>query len=431
MAAAMTFCNEIASRHQCSRASLGWLEKGYIRVQAVSHMEKFEKKMAAVGALERAMEEALDQDEELVWPAPADFAAITRDHQQFAAEQGSACLCSLPLRVDGKPAGVLTCERAERPFAEGELRHLRLCCDQAARLLGDLKRQSRWFGARWAQAARERLAKLLGPEHTLAKAVAVGCALGAGFLVFGRVEYRVKAAFSLRCEEIRHLPAPFEAYIAAVPAEQGQTVRAGDVLLRLDDRDLLLEESAALADQARARREADKARAQNDLAAMRIAEAEAAQAGARLDLVRYRLERAAVRAPFDGVVVEGDWKERIGSPLRQGDLLFKVARLDRTYVEAAVREQDAQAVRDGAEGVVAFASQPGATFPVRVERLEPAAVTRPEGNVFLARCVFAPGTRADWWRPGMSGVVRIRAGRRSPLWILGHRTVDYLRLRFG
>ncbi|MBW1764116.1 MAG: hypothetical protein JRJ23_05150, partial [Deltaproteobacteria bacterium] len=39
LAGAMTLCNEIASRFGCSRASLGWLEKGYVRVQAISHME--------------------------------------------------------------------------------------------------------------------------------------------------------------------------------------------------------------------------------------------------------------------------------------------------------------------------------------------------------------------------------------------------------
>jgi len=44
MAAAMTFCNEIASRYRCDRVSLGWIKGAYVRVQAVSHMERFRKK---------------------------------------------------------------------------------------------------------------------------------------------------------------------------------------------------------------------------------------------------------------------------------------------------------------------------------------------------------------------------------------------------
>lgn len=42
--AAMTYCNEIAARYKCERTSLGWLKGAYVRLQAVSHMERFEKK---------------------------------------------------------------------------------------------------------------------------------------------------------------------------------------------------------------------------------------------------------------------------------------------------------------------------------------------------------------------------------------------------
>ena len=63
IAAAMTFCNELAARFQCQRVSLGWLDGNYVRVKAISHMEKFEKKMDAVQNLEAAMEETLDQDQ--------------------------------------------------------------------------------------------------------------------------------------------------------------------------------------------------------------------------------------------------------------------------------------------------------------------------------------------------------------------------------
>ncbi len=67
---------------------------------------------------------------------------------------------------------------------------------------------------------------------------------------------------------------------------------------------------------------------------MRIADALALQAQARLDLVQYRLENATVKAAFDGIVVEGDLRERIAAPVKQGDALFKVARLDTLYAEA-------------------------------------------------------------------------------------------------
>ena len=122
MAAAMTFCNEIASRYQCERVSLGWLQGDYVRLQAISHMERFEKKMDAVQSLEAAMEEAFDQDEEIMWPRTEMNSAVTRDHESFSKEQGSQYLVSLPIRLDDAPVGVLTCERSNEPFSEDVIR---------------------------------------------------------------------------------------------------------------------------------------------------------------------------------------------------------------------------------------------------------------------------------------------------------------------
>ena len=51
MAAAMMLVNEVAARFQCARVSLGWQESGYVRLQSISHMERFERKMDIVSVL--------------------------------------------------------------------------------------------------------------------------------------------------------------------------------------------------------------------------------------------------------------------------------------------------------------------------------------------------------------------------------------------
>lgn len=58
--AAMALCNEIASRWQCERASLGFLKGRYVHVKALSHTEKFSRRMKLVLDTEAAMEECLD-----------------------------------------------------------------------------------------------------------------------------------------------------------------------------------------------------------------------------------------------------------------------------------------------------------------------------------------------------------------------------------
>lgn len=427
LAAALAFCNGLASRFNCERVSLGWLESGYIRLRAISRTEKFDRQMAAAKALEVAMEECLDQDEEVAWPAPEGATFVARDHQTFAHEQKAGNLCSLPLRADNKPAAVLTCERQSGPFTPVELQQLRLCCDQAAPRLADLKHHDRWFGARWAAAAKEQCAKVIGPEHTWAKVLAVVIVTLLAVLFFVRVHFRVEGNFNLRSDEVAYLTTPFDGYIHDVFVRPGDTVTNGRPLLGLDTSELELEESAALADLNRYLREAEKARAAKALAEMRISQALADQSKARLDLVRYRLDRAVIKSPFAGVVAEGDLRERLGAPVKQGEPLFKVARTDTLYVEAEINERDVHEILGRATGEIAFVSQPKLKYPIRIVTIEPAAVSKTGGNVFLVRCAFEGGPQ-PWWRPGMSGVCKLSVEKRTLFWILTHRTVDFLRL---
>lgn len=426
---AMAYVNEIAARHRCERVSIGWEERGAVRVKAISHTDKFEPKMEAVKILEQAMEESFDQDEEIYWPPLDGETLITRDHGTFAEAQGVKHLCSVPLRIDGQPVAVLTLERNSDAFLEDEIRLLRLTCDLATPRLADLKRRDRWLGARAAMALREQAAKLIGPEHTWAKILAAAGAIALGVLFLGSREYRVEAPFLLRTESISYLSAPFNGFIAEVDAEIGATSPRGQRLLALDTRDLLLEEAGAAADLMRFRREEEKARASGELADMRISSAQAEQARVRLELVRFRLSQAEVRSPFDAFIVEGDLKKRLGAPVRQGDVLFKVARLDRLYIESRVKERDIHEIAPGARVEIAFASQPKQKFPARVKLIEPIATTAENENVFIVRCeLTAPPEK--WWRPGLAGTTKITAGRRTFFWILFHRTIDFLRLQF-
>jgi hypothetical protein len=60
--------------------------------------------------------------------------------------------------------------------------------------------------------------------------------------------------------------------------------------------------------------------------------------------------------------------------------------------------------------------------------MEPMAVPKEKGNVFIIHASFPDGVQ-PWWRPGMTGVAKLDIGRRKFIWVLAHRTVDFLRLR--
>ena len=429
VAAALALCNGLASRFNCDRVSLGWLKGGYIKLAAISRTERFNRQMAAAQLLESAMDECLDQDEEIIWPLPTEGAnLVARDHEKFSKDQNVPHIASFPLRVDGKAVAVLSCERAASQFTQPEVHQIRLCCDQAIRRLSDLQRTDRWPGARLAAWSKDQVAMLVGPKHTWAKALAVFIAVLLLVLFLVRVPYRVEGNFVVKSDDASYRTAPFDSYIERVLVRPGDVVKSNSLLLQLATRELQLEESAAQADVVRYQRESEKARANNNLAEMRVGLSLAEQGKARLDLVRYRLAESSIKAPFDGVVVEGDLRERLAAPVKQGDALLRIARLDRLYVEAEVPERDIHEILGKQRGEISFVSQPRLKFPVRIVKIEPAAFPKSEGNVFLVRCEFEQGIET-WWRPGMSGLCKLSVEPRTLWWILTHRTVDFLRLK--
>ena len=430
LSVSMALVNELASRRLSTRVSLGWLEGTVVKVKAVSGTDRFERRMDVVQKLEAAMEEALEQDEEIAWPAWPDSDAVKRDHEIYAGVERLGAVMSVPLRVDGEGCGVLTLERADAAaiFSEADALALRVVADQVARRLSDLHKNDRWFGLRWAHATREWLANFLGPKQTWIKAVAVAGAVLLAFSLLIPLPYRVNANFILRAEALLHLPAPYEGYLGAVNVRPGDLVREGDLLLSLDRSDLLVERAAARAERQRYASEAERSEADQKLADLRAARAALAQADARLELIEYRLARAEMRAPFDGVVVDGDLRERIGAPVKSGDVLMKVSRLEGLYIEMRVPERDVDLVADSKRAEIAFTTRPEDTFAVEIERIEPAAQAEREGNVFVVRGRFAE-KRAEWLRPGMSGIAKVESQRRTLAWVATHRVIDFLRLK--
>jgi biotin carboxyl carrier protein len=330
--------------------------------------------------------------------------------------------------LDGTAIAVLSCERQESAFTQVELQQIRLYCDQVTRRLSELRHNDRWFGARWMAWMGEYCAQWIGPEHTWSKltGILVCLALAALFLV--RVNYRVEGKFILRSDEAEYLTAPFDGYIEQVFVRPGDQVTNRQPLVGLNRAELRLQEASARADQTRFQRQAEKDRAANNIAAMRIDQAQAEEARAQLDLVSFRLACAVACAPFDGVVVEGDLRERIGSPVKQGDVLMQVARINALYAQADVNENDVQEILGKTNGEIAFVTQPKAKYPVIIQTIEQAAVAKKDGNVFLVR-LRPVGPTAAWWRPGMTGLCKLSTEKRSLFWILTHRTADFLRMK--
>ena len=349
---AMALCNEVATRWQAERVSLGFLKGRYVQVRAMSHTEKFSRRMQIVQDTEAAMEECLDQDIEVLFPPLAEATYVSRAAGELSRRHGPVAVVSLPLRRAGQPVAVLTLERpADRPFTAEEVESLRLTADLCAPRLANLEEQGRWFGARAAAGLRKGLALAVGSKHTWVK-VAVILILGLlGFMVFGKGEYRVEAPFVLEPIEQQVIPAPFEGFLKSVLVEPGETVVGGRTeLATLNTEELRLRLGAARAEQATYQIQAAAAQRDSKTAEAQIAQAQADRAAAQADLLEYQIGRATLKSPMSGRVVSGVLKRQQGAPVKAGDVLFEVAPLEALRAQLSVSEDDVPDVAEWQTG---------------------------------------------------------------------------------
>lgn len=428
--AAITLVNDLATQLNCDRVSLGVLIKGYLRIKSISHTDTFEKKMDVVRSLEVTMEEALDQDADLVFPLPENSNLIIRAHESYAKSQDSSYLSSILLRHEGEVFACILLERSSKPFNEGDQKRLRVTADQVAPRLFDLLEKDKNIFSLGVSKSRKLLAKILGFEHTWWKLGGILALLLSVFMFLIPIPYRIDATFILKTDELLYITAPFDGYIDSVFVVPGDEVNYEQKLLRLDDQELQLKEAELTAQLHRYRREAQKARAEGRLAEISIAQAQTRQTIAKLETVRFQLNQSVLRSAIHGksVIVEGDLQDKKGSPVRAGEELFRIAKIENIYAEIEVEEIEIENLNEGVKGEISLRSRPEIGFPVQITRVNPASTVKDQKNVFLARAELSNQV-PTWFRPGMTGVAKINAGNRTFWWIISHRAIDFLRLK--
>ena len=427
--AAMALCNEMATRWQCERVSVGVLVGRYVQVKAVSNTEKFSRKMKLVQDIEAAMEECVDQDLAILAPAPQEASYVSRAGTELARRHGPSSVISLPLRRGGKPVAVVTAERpADRPFEIQQIESMRLTCELCTSRLMDLHLHDRWFGAKLAGGLRKGLAAAVGPRHTWLKVAGIAICAFLAFMVFARGDYTADANFALEAKVRQVVLAPFEGILKAVNVEIGDPVSADKTVLAvLDTAELREQLAASQVERLQALKSAAEAMRDGETVKAQIARQEARKAEANIRLLQGRIRRASVRSPVSGTVVEGDLKRHVGRRVRLGDPLFHVAPLDSLRAQLYVSEDQIADVRVGQEGRMAVLSYPGQHFPFVVERINPVAEVVERKNVFEVRVRLLQTEK--WMRPGMAGVARISIDRRPYAYIWSRRLVNWVRMK--
>jgi RND family efflux transporter MFP subunit len=429
---AVTLVNNLATRMQCDRVSLGLIKRnGSIRLRAISHSASFKEHGRLVEAIENAMEEALDQRSSIAYPQlPNTGHAVALAHQalsQSARVVGASVLSVILANGNGESIGALTFERhRSESFDKDALQLAEAIGSLLGPVVGLQIRTNKLISGRIADAVADSTAALLGPRKISFKLAIAGLVGLVLVLIFAKAEHRVTAKSVIESEMQSAAVAPFDGFIRLAPVRAGDIVKRGDLLAALDDRDLVLERMKWRAERDKASQKQREALAKHDRSNQIILAAQIRQAESQLALADERLTRSRIVAPFDGVVVSGDFSQMLGSPVEKGKVLFELAPLDAYRVVIHVDERDVRYVSTNQKGIVALAGMPGDPLPLTVTKIMPVNVAEDGRNSFRVEArVALPGPTL---RPGMEGVAKIEAGERSLFWIWTRSSIDWLRL---
>jgi RND family efflux transporter MFP subunit len=425
---AHAFSVELAGRLGCEQVAVGWMKGLRLRIVSLSNSTRFSEESDAVRDLRDAMREAIDQDAFVALPAEAALAPIeTSAHSALMRSAGAQTTCTIPLAAHGHAVGavtfVWTAANALDEAKRRQIRELSTLCGPLIELMaradaGPLSRIRRtWSGWCDRHFGGQRLALA-----ALAAAVAVLAVLA---VVPG--SYRVAARASLEGRVQRALVAAVPGYLAEANARAGDLVRAGEVLARLDDRDLQLAKRKWESRKAQLELEQREALADRDRTQVSILRAQIDQAAAELGLADESLTRTSVVAPFDGIVVVGDLDRSLGSPVEQGSVLFELAPLDGYRIIVEVDGRNIADVKPGQRGQLTLEALPDQPMPLVVERVTPVSTVADGRNYFRVEAALEEPVAS--LRPGMAGIAKIDAGTRRLLWIWTHEGLDWLRLR--
>lgn len=269
--------------------------------------------------------------------------------------------------------------------------------------------------------------KLRDPGHLAWKAGAAVIVVGLLVLLVWPIPDRVNANTVIEGQIRQVVTAPFDGFFGQVMVRPGQQVKQGQVLARLDDRDLKLERAKSRGERDQAAAKLRQAMAERDAAATTLAQAELQQTDAQLALIEAKLSRAELVAPLNGLLVSGDWVQQVGGPVEIGKELFEIAAGTGYRVVLHVPDRDIARVHLGQPGVLRLTGQPQTPYEFRISNVTATASVQDGINGFRVE--------AQWQgevpnlSPGMQGIGKIEVGRSNLLTVWTRSSLDWLRLK--
>lgn len=418
-------CNLIQKRFNCERVAFGLLKGLQVDVLSISEQLDFDKDSELIKAMELVMDESAEQGSMIQFSNNYNGKQIVFKHKEFSQSTKNSHLLSLPLTTEQGVVGIILLQReADKPFAESEIKPLESVANLTALGVQNLSRKRRFNMSSKKAGKSGFVSKILGMSKL--SMVATAAVICLALLSVIQTDQNIYAKSNIVGSVQYQVVTPQEGYIQAAAVRAGDRVEQNQVMMELDTKDLKLERQRLESELSKATRSYQQALAMRERAKLGIALAERAQIQAKLDLVNAKLRRAEIRAPIDGLVVSGDFTQKLGAPVEKGQTLFELAPLENYRVILSVDEHDVAKIELGQLGTLRLAGMPYDPLQIKLTQITAQSEAKDGGNFF--RIEADVSDRGLTITPGMQGVAQITVGEASILWVWIHSTVDRLRL---
>ena len=444
----------------CDRLSVAAKIGGRVMVEAVSGQEVVEQRANLIRELTRLCKVVIRSGEDLVYTGNTDgFAPDIRDALElYVDESGSKAvivtLLHKPETEQGKEKVAFGCLVAEQIGDEMVPTDAHARCEVVSRHAST----ALWNAQEHDKIFLLPMLKLMGSPwrffrgRTLAKIVGVLGAVLALILVLTFVPWKltIEGRGALLPEQRRVTYAPTSGIVVEVPVEHSDTVHKGDLLARVESKELERRLKELVAEQQKAEQEirffqtqTEKLRTATETEKIQVqAQAATARITARsaleqIDSINEQLELMKVRSPQDGIVTTWETRKNLlGRPVEVGQELISVASTagdwvlevevpddDMGPVLAAKSRLDAQIkagdkpVGSRLEAYFVTATDPEHRYPGYVIRIGSKAELVEAKHVVKVTVGFSPEVQKDFLsrnqalRPGAEVRARIDCGK--------------------
>ncbi len=422
---AFSLVNSIAELCGCSRVTLARAQSGKLKLMAISGQSKIDQKRALAGHLHKAFKETWVKGTLCFQPENMDKDAPAHSALYKANDQHP--LLSMRVGGEGKNAFLLMLERpADAPFLAAQKEAINHVLQPVGALLSVVHANEKSVQERLYERASTVKNRWINfgqwSKRRVCFTVAC-CALLLSALV--PVSHKVNAIAHIEAADRQVLVAQQDGFVLSAHARAGEFVESGFVLATLDTSTLNLNAEKWQSEMEKNRQQYSEALAAHNRTELSRLRADAQRIAAEVALIEQKMQKSQLLAPFSGVLMQGDWAQKLGAPVKSGDVLFEIASAEKYRLVLEVDEHDIAFIDSGQPAQLRMASLPNQLWDATLDGLMPVAVSEKGQSRFrLPATISGDATRL---RPGMQGIAKVNVGHRSILWVYTHRLFDRIR----